>query len=327
MSHYSNCYEQEEKELLEQKIKYNKTWFISGGTGTLGKCITKLLCEKYNPKEIKIFSRDEFKQKEMEVEYKKYNTKISYMLGDIRDFERLKLAMARCDYVIHAAALKDIIKAENDPIECIKTNVEGSKNIALASIYNGIKKGILISTDKAVYPVNLYGSTKMTAERLFIDSNKYHDTLFSVCRYGNVIGSRGSVIQLFQKQKQEGSLKITDFGMTRFWITVEEVAQFVLDSLYETKGKEIFIPKMKSCYIKNVADIIAPECKQIEIGIRESEKLHECLITEEESHHAKILENKYIIDYNYNNPIPFSYTSKDCIMSMDELKEKIKEFI
>lgn len=306
----------------------NKEILITG-TGSLGKALTKLLCEKYHPKGIRVLSRDEALQKQFERQFNHYGTPIAYNIGDIRDMERLILITKNVDYVIHTAAMKDIVKCEKEPIECIKTNIKGSENVMMACIFNEVKKCMLIGTDKAVYPVNLYGATKLVAERLFIHGNTYspHTSKFSVCRYGNVVGSRGSVIQLFQEQKKQGQLKITDTDMTRFWITLEEVAQFVIDSLCKTKGKEIFIPKMKSCKIIDVAKAIAPKCKYKEIGIRESEKLHECLITEEESVHAKILEDKYIIDWDYYNPIPFSYTSKDCLMSKKELKEKIKEFI
>jgi len=319
--------------IMDNNIKEffnNKEILITGGTGSLGNAIVELLCKEFNNiKGIRILSRDELKQKEMKLEFdKKYNIPISYLLGDIRDLERLKLAMARVDFVIHAAALKDIVKCENDPIEAIKTNIEGSKNVVLASIYNGIKKCILISTDKAVYPVNLYGASKMVAERLFIDANKYSKfTQFSVCRYGNVVGSRGSVIQLFLKQKQEKKLRVTSFDMTRFWIKLDEVARFIVNCIYETKGKEIFIPKMQSCKIIDVARIIGDGCEIEEIGIRESEKIHECLITNEESNHCKILKDKYIVDYDYYTPLQFSYDSKNVIMDDNTLKEKIKEFL
>jgi FlaA1/EpsC-like NDP-sugar epimerase len=308
----------------------NKEWLITGGTGSLGNEVTKLICENLNPKGIRIFSRDELKQKEMKVKFDKYDVPISYLLGDIRDLQRLQLATKEVDFVIHTAALKDIVKCENDPTEAIKTNIEGSENVILACIENDVQKCMLISTDKAVYPVNLYGSTKMTAERLFIGANIYtpHSTKFSVCRYGNVIGSRGSVIHLFKEQKnKDGYLKVTDFGMTRFWITINEVANFILQSLLETKGKEIFIPRMTSVKIKDVADLFSNGCEVEEIGIRESEKLHECLITNEESYHARIFNDKYIIDYNYYNPIPFTYSSNEFVMNKSELETRMEGYL
>lgn len=313
------------------ELFFNSEWLITGGTGSLGNAVTKLLCEKYQPKGIRIFSRDELKQKEMKVKFEKYDVPIAYLLGDIRDLERLKLATKGVDFVIHAAALKDIVKCEKDPLEAVKTNIEGTKNVILACIENQVNKCMLISTDKAVYPVNLYGSTKMVAERLFVHANTYtpHSTKFSVCRYGNVIGSRGSVIHLFKQQKEATNiLSVTSLNMTRFWITLDEVANFILNSLHESKGKDIFIPRMKSVKIMDVAVMLGGSfCGIQETGIRESEKIHECLITLEESTHARILKGKYIIDYDFFNPVPFSYSSDICLMNTDELKEKIKEFL
>ena len=313
----------------EQSDFYGKEILITGGTGSLGNAITRLLCERYEPKGIRIYSRDEYKQKIMKTEFEKYDIPIAYCLGDVRDLQRLKLASRGVDIIIHTAALKDIVKCENDPIEAIQTNINGSMNVIYACIDNNIKKCVLISTDKAVYPVNLYGMTKAVAERLFIDGNRYspHGTVFSVCRYGNVIASRGSVIELFQKQKNEGIFKITDFGMTRFWITLQDVAQFVINSIVDDDRGNIYIPKMKSVKIVDIAKKINPDNKLIEIGTREDEKLHECLITSEESRHVKILKDKYIIDYSFDCPIPFTYTSKDCLMSDEELNEKIKKFL
>jgi FlaA1/EpsC-like NDP-sugar epimerase len=322
----------EEVIIKTKQCELHKSWgnieiLITGGTGSLGNAVTELLCKKYKPKGIRILSRDELKQKQMKVKFSKYNTPIAYLLGDIRDMQRLKLATKNVDMVIHAAALKDISKCEDDPFEAGETNIQGSKNVILACIENDVKKCMLISTDKSVYPVNLYGATKMVAERYFIHSNIYspHRTKFSACRYGNVAASRGSVIELFEKQKETGVLKITDKDMTRFWISLKKVAEFVIDCVSETKGKEIFVPRMKSFKIWDLARIIGEKCKYEEIGMREGEKLHECLITSEESIHAKILKDKYIIDFNYYNPVPFSYTSKDCLISEKELKEKLKE--
>jgi FlaA1/EpsC-like NDP-sugar epimerase len=309
----------------------DKEILITGGTGTMGNEVTKLLCECYQPKGIRIFSRDELKQKEMEVKFKKYDIPISYLLGDIRDLNRLNLALKGVDYVIHTAALKDIVKCEKDPTEAIRTNIEGSKNVIMACLENKIKKCMFISTDKAVYPVNLYGSTKMVAERLFISANSYcpKDNIFSVCRYGNVIGSRGSVIQLFQKQKEETNiLKITSLDMTRFWITINEVAHFILDSIVEAKGKDIHIPRMEGVKIVDVTVLMGKDfCGLEEIGIRESEKLHECLISLEESYHAIVLNDKYVIDYDFYNPVPFTYSSDFSLMSQETLKRKLKEFL
>lgn len=298
---------------------------ITGGTGSLGKAIVKKLL-LLNPHGIRIYSRDEFKQYQMAKELKDYDH-ISYLLGDVRDLKRLELATKGVDIIIHAAAMKHISKCEDNPIEAIKTNIQGSENVIMASLNNGVKTVMNISTDKAVYPVNFYGVTKALSEKLFVHSNIYGAgrTKFACCRYGNVLGSRGSIIPLFKEQAKTGILTITDKDMTRFWITLEEIADFVIGKIKNCKGGEIFIPKMPSMKIVDLAQVVAPMSSIKEVGIREGEKLHECLITVEESVHAKIFQNHYEIIRDYFNPIPFSYTSQNnpCWLTAGQLKEKL----
>ena len=266
----------------------DKEILITGGTGSLGKTITKLLKTKYKPKGIRIFSRDELKQWEFKKELQRLNLDdgVAFLLGDVRDKNRLDRAMNRVDLVYNTAAMKQVPACEENPVEAIKTNIEGAMNILDSSIDNKVDSVIHVSTDKAVYPVNLYGATKTVAEKLFLHGNAYsgkNGTKFSVCRYGNVLGSRGSIIPLFLEQAKTGTITITDFNMTRFWITMERVSNFIVQAGTEQLGNVIYIPKMPSVLIVNMAQAIAPKCKIKEIGIRKGEKLHECLIAEEES--------------------------------------------
>ncbi len=270
----------------------NQEILITGGTGSLGKTLLKLLTADHHPHGIRIYSRDELKQWELKQEIKKWNTAIpiDFILGDIRDKENLSRALNRVNIVVNCAAMKQVPACEDNPFEAIDTNITGAKNLINACIDNGISQCIHISTDKAVYPVNLYGKTKAVAESLFIYGNTYsgiHGTRFNVCRYGNVLGSRGSIIPLFREQAKSGKITITDRNMTRFWITLDDVASFILFQLannnnYANRGK-IFIPKMPSMKVVDIAKAIAPEAEIIDIGIRKGEKLHECLITFEES--------------------------------------------
>jgi len=298
-----------------------KEILITGGTGTLGKALIKELIKNYKPKGIRIFSRDELKQWELKKVLKDSAIPISFLLGDVRDLSRLKRAMNKVDIVFHTAALKHITACELDPFEAIKTNIEGTKNVIDSCIDCGVEKAILISTDKAVYPVNLYGATKMVAEKIWINSDIYtgsKGTKFSCCRYGNVLGSRGSVIPLFLEQKKSGEITLTDPDMTRFWITITDVAEFILKVSSIMEGGEIFIPKMPAMKLLDLALLIAPDSKIKVVGIRDAEKLHECLITSEESYNCEISELFYSIKKNYFNPVPFSYDSKTCPWSLNK---------
>jgi len=260
-----------------------KEILCTGGTGTLGKALTKLLMEKYHPRGIRIFSRDEFKQYHMKKEFPNQN--ISYLIGDIRDKERLSLACKGVHIIIHCAALKHLSTGESNPSEVILTNVLGSQNVLNAALENHVEKIIGISTDKACSPTNLYGSTKHLMEKLFIHGNIYsagRNPRFSITRYGNVIGSRGSVIPLFKEQAKKGKFTVTDPDATRFWIKIEDVAQFILDRIEDMEGEEIFIPMMKSCSIGDLAKAINPDAEIVVTGLTQGEKLHETLITYDE---------------------------------------------
>lgn len=297
---------------------------ITGGTGSLGKALVKLLVEKYktlaNPGGIRVFSRDELKQWEMkqslgDLQGQKDKINISFLVGDIRDRKRVELATKNVDIIIHAAALKQIGSCENNPLEAINTNIIGAQNVLYAALENNVKKVMAISTDKACYPINLYGATKLAAEKLFINGNTYSGGRYpklSCVRYGNVLGSRGSVVPLFKKQfARNGKVTITDKSMTRFWITLSDVAKFILESIENMQGGEIFIPKMGSANITVLLEAIIPGHCEIEtIGIRPGEKLHEILITKEESLNIKEFKNYYVItDKPIWEFVPFEYTS------------------
>lgn len=262
-----------------------KTVLITGGTGSFGKKMVQIILEKYEPYKLIIFSRDELKQFEMSQKWneKKYPC-IRYFLGDVRDKDRLIHAFRNVDYVIHAAALKQVPAAEYNPTEFIKTNILGAMNIIDAALVNNVKKVIALSTDKACNPINLYGATKLCSDKLFIAANAYsgNSTIFTVVRYGNVVGSRGSVVPFFMECAKKGVLPITDVRMTRFWITLDQAVHFVLKVLKLTRGAEIFVPKIPSMKIIDLAKAIAPECSHTIIGIRPGEKIHEILISEDE---------------------------------------------
>jgi len=261
----------------------NKAILITGGTGSFGKKFVETMINNYKPAKIIIFSRDELKQYQMQhkwPESKEFGTR--YFIGDVRDLPRLKMAMTKVDIVVHAAAMKHVPAAEYNPFEAVKTNILGAQNVIDAAIECGVKKVIALSTDKAAAPINLYGATKLTSDKLFIAANNYrgkHDIKFSVVRYGNVMGSRGSVIPFFIERKKTGILPITDKLMTRFNITLQEGVDFVLRCLEKMWGGELFIPKIPSYRIIDVAKAIAPDAKQKIIGIRPGEKLHEEMIT------------------------------------------------
>lgn len=278
----------------------NKSILITGGTGSLGKKLTDIIIKKYKPKRLVIFSRDELKQYEMEQIYlkEKYPC-IRYFLGDIRDRDRLIKAFRNIDYVIHCAALKQVPAAEYNPFEFIKTNVLGAQNIIDAALECGVKKVIALSTDKAANPINLYGATKLCSDKLFLAANNYAavNCTFSVVRYGNVFGSRGSVIPLFREQVKKGEITLTDERMTRFWITLEEAANFVLDCLDRMEGGELFVPKIASMRVVDLIKAIAPKLKIKVIGIRPGEKLHEMLISKDDSRYTREYSDRFEIIY------------------------------
>jgi UDP-N-acetylglucosamine 4,6-dehydratase/5-epimerase len=277
----------------------DKTVLITGGTGSFGKKCTEIILKKYKPKKLIIFSRDELKQFEMAQQFpdSKFDC-IRFFIGDVRDKERLSRAFRNVDFIIHAAALKQVPAAEYNPFEAVKTNIIGAQNIIDVAIDQGVKKVIALSTDKAANPINLYGATKLCSDKLFVAGNSYvgrEDTIFSVVRYGNVVGSRGSVIPFFMKQRETGILPITDPRMTRFWITLEQGVNFVLDSLKRMVGGELFVPKIPSMNIMDLAKAIAPECKTKIIGIRPGEKLHEVMVPRDEARMTLEFDKFFII--------------------------------
>jgi UDP-N-acetylglucosamine 4,6-dehydratase/5-epimerase len=277
----------------------NKTILITGGTGSFGKKFIKTILNKYNLNKVIVFSRDELKQFEMQqILPDNDKTPMRYFIGDVRDYHRLKMAMTGVDIVIHAAALKQVPACEYNPFEAVKTNIIGGQNVIDAAISCGVKKVIALSTDKAAAPINLYGATKLASDKLFVAANNYsgkHDIKFSVVRYGNVMGSRGSVIPFFQKKVDTGVLPITDDRMTRFNITIQEGVNFVLQSLNKMWGGELFVPKIPSYKILDVAKAIAPNCKYEVVGIRPGEKLHEEMITETDALNSVEFEKYFVI--------------------------------
>jgi UDP-N-acetylglucosamine 4,6-dehydratase len=281
----------------------NKNILITGGTGSFGKKCTEIIIKRYKPKRLIIFSRDELKQFEMAQDFpdSKYNF-MRYFIGDVRDTERLNRAFRNVDIVIHAAALKQVPAAEYNPFEAVKTNILGAQNVINIAIDQGVKKVIALSTDKAANPINLYGATKLCSDKLFIAGNSYvgqDHSIFSVVRYGNVAGSRGSVIPFFLKCKESGVLPITDPRMTRFWITLDQGVNFVLSCLEKMVGGELFVPKLPSMNIMDLAKVIAPECKTKIIGIRPGEKLHELMITKDDARCTLEFKDHYIIQPDF----------------------------
>lgn len=280
-----------------------KNILITGGTGSFGKKCTQIVLEEYEPEKLIIFSRDELKQFEMSQRWsiKKYPC-IRYFLGDIRDKDRLIRAFNGVDYVIHAAALKQVPAAEYNPAESIKTNILGAMNVIDAALFNNVKKVIALSTDKACNPINLYGATKLCADKLFVAANVYRgmdqETNFNIVRYGNVLGSRGSVVPFFMERSKTGVLPITDPRMTRFWITLDQGVHFVLKVLELAKGGEIFVPKIPSMKITDLAKAVAPECSHEIVGIRPGEKVHESLIGEDEGRNAIEYKECYVVRQN-----------------------------
>lgn len=282
----------------------NKTILITGGTGSFGKKCTEIILKRYKPEKLIIFSRDEMKQFEMsQVFSEKEYPCIRYFLGDVRDKDRLYRVFDGVDYVIHAAALKQIPAAERNPFEVINTNIVGAENVINAAIDREVKKVIVLSTDKAANPINLYGATKLCSDKLFISGNSYsgwHGSRFSVVRYGNVIGSRGSVIPFFKKMKETGTIPITDPRMTRFWITLEQGVEFVIKCIDMCVGGELLVPKIPSMNIMDLAKAMAPDCEYETIGIRPGEKLHEVMITEDDSRHTLEFDEYYVVEPEFD---------------------------
>ena len=314
---------------------------ITGGTGSFGKKFAEIMLRDYHPKKLIIFSRDELKQHEMRLSGFDHPS-LRYFIGDVRDADRLRRAMNGVDMVVHAAALKQVPACEYNPIEAIMTNVMGARNVIDAALDTGITKVMALSSDKAVNPINLYGATKLCAEKLFVQSNAYsgfHGTRFGCARYGNVVGSRGSVIPVFLEQRRNGCITVTDPRMTRFWITLEQGVRFVIRCIEQMHGGEVFVPKIPSMNIMDLVKAVAPDCKVEYIGIRPGEKLHEVLISEDEARHTVELEDMYVVqpvhpwwqveNWAGGKPLPdgFRYTSdtNSLWLSVDELRGFIKD--
>ncbi len=319
----------------------NEVILITGGTGSFGQKFAEITLREYNPEAVRIFSRGELLQQEMLQRFNK-DERLRFFIGDVRDQGRLYRAMEGVDTVIHTAALKQITACEYNPIEAVRTNIEGAVNVINAAVDNGVKKVLAISTDKAAYPTNLYGATKLVMERLFVHSNVYtgkQKTKFSCVRYGNVIGSRGSIIPLLIEQQESGSITITDERMTRFWITKEWGVRFAIECIGRMHGGEIFIPKIPSMKVTDIADIIAPKAKRKVTGIRPGEKISEILLTQEESRHTREFDEYFVIEpadsfWNQSNreagkPLPegFRYTSEnnDYWLSKEDFKKILEE--
>ena len=291
----------------------DKVILVTGGTGSFGKKFLEMIFQRYNPKKVIIYSRDEYKQSVMKTDFqdKVDMSRVRFFIGDVRDKERLQRAFEGVDYVIHAAAMKQVPTCEYNPMEAIKTNIHGAQNVIDAALDRNVKKVVALSTDKAVNPINLYGGTKLVSDKLFIAANAYagwNGTTFSVVRYGNVAGSRGSVIPIFQKILEAGGneLPITDIRMTRFWITLEQGVELVFKALDEAKGGETYISKIPSFHIDDLAAAMSNTAKTTEIGIREGEKLHEVMITKDDSRNTYEYENHYI---TYPN---FEWWNREC---------------
>ena len=315
--------------------------FITGGTGSFGKAfLTKVLAD-HNPARVAVYSRDELKQYEMRETYGA-DERVRFFIGDIRDRDRLNLALHGVDYVVHAAALKQVDTAEYNPMEYVKTNILGSENVMLASIDAGVKKVVALSTDKASSPVNLYGATKLTADKLFISSNHYsyaRGTKFAVVRYGNVMGSRGSVIPFFRRLAEQGEpLPITDLRMTRFWITLPQAVDFVVGAFEDMDGGELYVPRIPSMKVTDLAEAIVPGAELVEVGIRPGEKLHEEMISPEDARRTIRQPDRYVVgptlaEWTYATPPGdqvedgFSYTSdsNDNWLTVDDIRRMLVE--
>lgn len=324
-----------------------KTILITGGTGSFGRQLTKTIVERYEPRKLIIFSRDELKQYEMTQRHSPAKHPfLRFFLGDVRNHERLLEAFHGVDYVIHAAALKQVPACEYNPFEAVMTNVLGAQNVLRAAITQGVKRVVALSTDKAANPINLYGATKLCSDKLIVAANSmigYYQTTFSVVRYGNVLGSRGSVIPFFLEKRSEGVLPVTDKRMTRFSITLPKAVDFVLECLENMHGGEVFVPKIPSYRINDVAAAIAPEAEINYIGVRPGEKMHELMVPEDEASQTLELEDRFIIQPNFGwwrkeehlkqtgaKPCPdgFSYRSdnNDRWLSVDDLRAMVAEY-
>ncbi|EOD54657.1 UDP-N-acetylglucosamine 4,6-dehydratase (inverting) [Aeromonas molluscorum] len=296
-----------------------KTILVTGGTGSFGKRFIQMVLERYQPARLIVYSRDELKQFEMQQHFN--HPCMRYFIGDVRDGERLDMAMRDVDYVVHAAALKQVPAAEYNPMECIKTNVGGAENVIKAALNNGVKKVIALSTDKAANPVNLYGATKLCSDKLFVAANNMagkNPTVFSVVRYGNVVGSRGSVVPFFEQLIAKGAsnLPITHAEMTRFWLTLQQGVEFVLANFARMKGGEVFVPKIPSVRITDLASAMAPELPQEIIGIRPGEKLHEVMCPADDSYHTYEFKDYYVIAPS------ITFTSRNNDFAINALGEK-----
>jgi UDP-N-acetylglucosamine 4,6-dehydratase len=270
---------------------------VTGGTGSFGKKFVEIMLRQYQPQRLVVFSRDELKQHEMRASGFDHPS-MRYFIGDVRDVERLKRALSGVTVVVHAAALKQVPACEYNPFEAIQTNIMGGRNVIDAAIDQGVRRILALSTDKAVNPINLYGATKLCAEKVFVQANAYagaRNTRFSCARYGNVVGSRGSVIPIFLEQRRRGKITITDPRMTRFWLTLDQGVKFVIRCLEQMHGGEIFVPKIPSMRLVDLAETIAPGCEVESIGIRPGEKLHEVLVSEDESRQTLETEDMYVI--------------------------------
>lgn len=282
---------------MSESIFTNSSVLVTGGTGSFGKKFTQVLLRDYHIKKLIILSRDELKQHEMRLAGFT-DSRLRYFIGDVRDQDRLRRAMQGVDIVVHAAALKQVPACEYNPIEAIMTNIMGGRNVIEAALDAGVKRVLALSTDKAVNPINLYGATKLCAEKLFVQSNSYAGsarTRFSCVRYGNVVGSRGSVIPVFLEQRRYGRITVTDPRMTRFWITLEQGVNFVIRCVERMQGGEVFVPKIPSMNIMDLTRAIASDCEVNYMGIRPGEKLHEVLVSEDEARHTVELDDMFVI--------------------------------
>ncbi len=317
-----------------------KTILLTGGTGSFGQKFVEMALQEADPASIRVYSRGEHRQMEMQQRLK--DNRLRFFIGDVRDRDRLYRAMNGVNLVVHAAALKHVPLAEYNPIEAVKTNIEGAVNVIDAAIDNGVEKVLAISTDKAVHPENLYGATKLVMEKLFIQGNAYtggRKTAFSCTRYGNVLGSQGSVVPLFIKQRESGSITLTDQRMTRFWLTLEQGARFVINCLQQMHGGEIFVPKIPSMKMTDMVKAVAPDCRVEIVGIRPGEKLHEELISEDEARMAVDIKDMYVIkpshpwwqcdNWSQGKPVAegFRYSSNtnDCTYTPEQLQELLRK--
>ncbi len=313
---------------------------VTGGTGSFGRKFVEVMLAEHQPEKVIVFSRDELKQHEMR-EAGMNDPRLRYFIGDVRDLLRMRRAIEGIDVVVHAAALKQVPAAEYNPIEAIMTNIMGARNVIEAALDNKVKRVLAMSTDKAVNPINLYGATKLAAEKLTVQSNAYaggKTTRFSCVRYGNVVGSRGSVIPVFQRQREDGHITITDERMTRFWLSIDQGVRFTIRCIEQMQGGEVFVPKIPSTRVVDVAKAVAPDAEVELIGIRPGEKMHEVLVSEDEARHTVELDDMYVVEppgalwfghewREKGKPLPegFAYSSDNNNQSLtvDEIRELV----